>query len=554
MCGRLHCCIDEETGECYRRLPQVKSGCASYCDIPHRNVTACDAENEDSCVEMGCCWFPVSDRPPCYEPAAYVPPTTQNPINRPKAIVRSPYYYSSIVSSKPAEIKNPLIVGYAWADWLDSVCTADCNGVGVKIRRRTCTAYTKYGNSPVNRNFCKGPDKKAELCVGPPCSHNDFQITVPTKTDSETNQKKEKPLIPDLESNSTTMVCCVNQGKLYDPGEIIFKTSCLTIFCSISCKVDMEMNEACDGGQEPPPLPEACFPSECGEQKAWRIKKIVGGSWSPMYGHPWAVMMKKQEGVRSFVCGATMICSKFVLTAAHCFADQTLKPVGRLDFDTRNYRFFFGRYFGNDEDSEKFDKHRKVVTGDGIEFMITHPDFEYVGKGVMKHDIGIVKFRNEMEINDYVKPVCLPTARDDVPNPNEAGWAIGWGITKNRGPSNHKLKQVGVQIVDENSCRRKVDGFPDSGRGLICGGGSYGHDTCVGDSGGPVLGYRAKDSLSYSSYTTSKDKTWTIFGITSVGGTSCNTIISDVQPAVYTNVAYYLDWIIATTAGCCDSS
>ena len=204
MCGRLHCCIDEETGECYRRLPQVKSGCASYCDIPHRNVTACDAENEDSCVEMGCCWFPVSDRPPCYEPAAYVPPTTQNPINRPKAVVRSPYYYSSIVSSKPAEIKNPLIVGYAWADWVDSVCTADCNGVGVKIRRRTCTAYTKYGNSPVNRNFCKGPDKKAELCVGPPCSHNDFQITVPTKTDSESDQDEKRPLVPGLDSNIFT--------------------------------------------------------------------------------------------------------------------------------------------------------------------------------------------------------------------------------------------------------------------------------------------------------------------------------------------------------------
>jgi hypothetical protein len=317
MCRRLHCCIDEESRECFRRLPLPKSGCASYCDIPHRNVTVCSAENEDVCAEIGCCWFPASDRPSCYEPGDYVPPTTQDPINQPKAVVRSPYYYSSIVSSKP-KINSPLIVGYAWADWLDSVCTAECNGVGVKIRRRTCTAFTKYGNSPVNRSFCEGPDKKAELCVGPPCSQGDSQISMPEQYD-EKNPLREENL------ENTTMVCCVNKGKLYDPGEIIMKTSCLTIFCSISCKVDMEMNESCEGGQDPPPLPKSCFPSQCGEQKSWRIKKIVGGSWAPMYGHPWAVMMKKQEGVRSFVCGATLICSKFVLTGYKSFKnfDQT---------------------------------------------------------------------------------------------------------------------------------------------------------------------------------------------------------------------------------------
>ena len=92
----------------------------------------------------------------------------------------------------------------------------------------------------------------------------------------------------------------------------------------------------------------------------------------------------------------------------------------------------------------------------------------------------------------------------------------------------------------------------DQGKRIICGGGSYGHDTCVGDSGGSLLGLRLVGSRSYSSYRQAGEKAWTIFGITSVGGKTCNTHISDVQPAVYTNVAHYLHWITEITNGCCN--
>ena len=44
------------------------------------------------------------------------------------------------------------------------------------------------------------------------------------------------------------------------------------------------------------------------------------------------------------------------------------------------------------------------------------------------------------------------------------------------------------------------------------------HDTCIGDSGGPLLGLRKIGSNSYSSYKSAGEKSWTVFGITSVGG------------------------------------
>ena len=87
--------------------------------------------------------------------------------------------------------------------------------------------------------------------------------------------------------------------------------------------------------------------------------------------------------------------------------------------------------------------------------------------------------------------------------------------------------------------------------GFICGGGTFGHDTCIGDSGGPLLGLRLDGSLSYSSYSSSGDKSWVLFGITSSGSQSCNTELLDVQPATYTNIAFFLDWIRNTTNRCC---
>ena len=67
----------------------------------------------------------------------------------------------------------------------------------------------------------------------------------------------------------------MNEGKLYSAGDVIYKAECMTIFCSMSCNVDMEMNEKCTAGAAPPPPKAACFPSECGKAPAWRIKKIV---------------------------------------------------------------------------------------------------------------------------------------------------------------------------------------------------------------------------------------------------------------------------------------
>ena len=73
----------------------------------------------------------------------------------------------------------------------------------------------------------------------------------------------------------------MNEGKYYAAGEVVYKAECMTIYCSMSCKIEMDMNEMC--GRQPPSEPlRACYPSECGKAPAWRIKKIVCKTiWNP---------------------------------------------------------------------------------------------------------------------------------------------------------------------------------------------------------------------------------------------------------------------------------
>jgi len=71
-----------------------------------------------------------------------------------------------------------------------------------------------------------------------------------------------------------------------------------------------------------------------------------------------------------------------------------------------------------------------------------------------------IKLVRPIEFNTFIQPACLPMATDDVPITNEAGWAVGWGITKGHGPDNTNLKQVGIQINADAACYKRVANYP----------------------------------------------------------------------------------------------
>lgn len=100
------------------------------------------------------------------------------------------------------------------------------------------------------------------------------------------------------------------------------------------------------------------------------------------------------------------------------------------------------------------------------------------------YDIAMVKLKNPVEFNDFIKPVCLP----DVETKFVAGkfcTVTGFGALAENGPQTRKLQQANVPLVDFGQCKRKYRGLTDR---MLCAGYDQGRiDSCQGDSGGPLV-------------------------------------------------------------------
>jgi len=310
------------------------------------------------------------------------------------------------------------------------------------------------------------------------------------------------------------------------------------------------------------PKPKMCYPTECGvpyyypgspltlptkpaDSESSILKKIVGGSRAYPFSHPWTAMFLKREGEKVFVCGASIICNQWLVTAAHCMNRQT-KNTNQPDLDTRFYEVHVGRYMGADYTPGK--QVQKFIGHDGIDRIVLHENFTSgVTRGIITNDIALIRLTRPIEFNHFVQPVCLPakpTRQDSIL------WATGWGDTRFQGPSNKNMKQIGVKVLNETACDEQVTGFKEERpQGVVCAGGELGQDTCTGDSGGPLVGPKlevvTKNRVRRHRYR------WQLFGLTSIGSPSCNTRKVDRQPAIYTNVHYFKDWISRHTQNCC---
>jgi len=313
-----------------------------------------------------------------------------------------------------------------------------------------------------------------------------------------------------------------------------------------------------------PQEPKKCYPSDCGspkyypgspltlpkssslsDDKSSLLKKIVGGSRAYPFSHPWTAMVLKWESGKKFLCGASIICKHWLVTAAHCTNRQS-KQTSLPDLDTQFYEVHVGRFMGPDHEAGK--QVQKFVGHEGIDRIVIHDNFTSgVSRGIITNDIALIKLKQPIEFNNFVQPVCLPKVSAKE---NDILWATGWGDTKFQGPSNKNMKQIGIKVKNESVCEAQVSGFKKyKPQGVLCAGGEKMQDTCTGDSGGPLVG--PKIHVHYSGMKKVSSYKWQLFGLTSIGSPSCNTRSVDTQPAIYTNVNYFLDWIAKKTQNCC---
>jgi secreted trypsin-like serine protease len=143
----------------------------------------------------------------------------------------------------------------------------------------------------------------------------------------------------------------------------------------------------------------------------------------------------------------------------------------------------------------------------------------------------------EVEFTDNIRPICLfhpNTAQLD--NPDNDFTVMGWGLTEARKPSDVLLYTTSSAVPHatcEGKYQEKLSDF-ELQESQLCAVGHDGKDgkkitdSCNGDSGGP-LAARLEGK-------------WYLAGLTSFGGSACNSTI----PNIFSRIASFYAWIAKT--------
>ncbi|CAG9837665.1 unnamed protein product [Diabrotica balteata] len=212
--------------------------------------------------------------------------------------------------------------------------------------------------------------------------------------------------------------------------------------------------------------------------------RIFGGKEASIEDHPWIVSLQIPSLGHS--CGGSLISEEWVITAAHCFMNESLQP-------------------------------ESIIAGTSD---LTHPDTTIKIENVILHekfrpkrfydyDIAVVKLAEKVTFSDKIQPINLPE-QDAKVRISTSLTVAGWGFTKISGPASDVLMETTVRVTRHCPCMKTIIAAFDRKSGI-----------CRGDSGGPL------------------QLNGTLVGLVSGSRHICES----PYPAIYTNVALFRTWI-----------
>uniref|UniRef100_H3DDK1 Peptidase S1 domain-containing protein n=1 Tax=Tetraodon nigroviridis TaxID=99883 RepID=H3DDK1_TETNG len=224
--------------------------------------------------------------------------------------------------------------------------------------------------------------------------------------------------------------------------------------------------------------------------------KIVGGVTARRGEWPWVGSLQYQKLHR---CGATLIHSKWLLTAAHCF---------KSDPSPANWAVSLG----------------VLRSGVGalvipIQRVIVHPGFNSTS---MDHDVALLELLVPAPASYTIQPACLPSPVHSFLETAEC-YIAGWGSTREGGSLTNLLQKAAVRLIQQAAAGAYGDALTPH---MMCAGYMEGgRDTCLGDSGGPLCRHLSGQ--------------WFVAGVTSWGH-GCGRV---GFPGIYTRVTSVRSWI-----------
>ncbi|XP_015431215.1 PREDICTED: trypsin-2-like [Dufourea novaeangliae] len=226
--------------------------------------------------------------------------------------------------------------------------------------------------------------------------------------------------------------------------------------------------------EERPPIPDS---------------QIVGGSAVDIRQHPYQLSLQ----TTGHICGASIISSKWAVTAAHCVGSAPSRYSLRAGSSNKD-----------------------TGTRYGVKNIIRHPQYN---SQTIDYDIALLEIDGEIKFSPTVQPVKLTSAE---PSTNKLVDITGWGALREGGSTSSQLMKVSVPIVARNKCQEHYSRYGTITTRMICAGYVQGgKDSCQGDSGGPLT------------------SAGVLYGIVS-WGLGC---AQPNYPGVYTNVASLRSWI-----------
>lgn len=262
------------------------------------------------------------------------------------------------------------------------------------------------------------------------------------------------------------------------------------------------------------PLQQAVDRAKSGRKSSDRV---VGGSPASLAINPWQVALVSAGGSDNTIdqyCGASIIGTKWLITAAHCI-DARLGPTAMaILFGTDDLRL----------------PGRRI----SVAKYVVHPDFREIPVGstvVYDNDLALIQlFADEQAFRGRIvqgPPNFMPDLMIGTPIR-----VTGWGMTDNPYQRTATLQGVELPYVSNKACNaaRSYNGIVS--KSMLCSGPDLPKaNFCYGDSGGPatadINGHRRLVGI----------VSWIL---------DCQT---PYQYSVFTRLSKYVEWVRTQTMG-----